>query len=92
MSKPTAGQHLSGGTFLFAGASDPFGVTKVEFELRVGQSGSKVISPGFKASFTWLGGWNTESVPNGQYFLRSVAFAPGGLHGTSRWVAVEVNN
>ena len=66
MSKPTAGQRFArAGAFLFAGASDPFGVTKVEFELRVGQSGSKVISPGFKASFTWLGGWNTESVPNG---------------------------
>jgi hypothetical protein len=92
VAKPSSGQVLRGGEFLFAGASDEFGITKVQFELRVGQAGSKVISQAARAPFGWLGAWNTHSVPNGEYFVRSVAFAPGGLQGTSPWVAVEVDN
>ncbi len=92
VAKPTRGQVLHGAEFLLAGASDEYGVTKVQFEQRVGQAGSKVISQASRVPFGWLGAWNTHSVPNGEYFLRSVAFASGGLHGTSPWVAVEVDN
>jgi hypothetical protein len=92
MAKPTAGQVLHGSEFLLAGASDEYGVTKVQFELRKGQSGSRVISQGSRTTFGWLGAWNTLAVPNGEYFLRSAAFAPGGLEAASPWVEVEVKN
>ena len=92
VAKPTSGQVLRGMVTLLAEASDDYGVTNVQFELRGGQGGSQVITQGFMFEFGWLGGWNTHSVPNGEYFLRSLAFAPGGLHGTSPWVAVEVDN
>jgi hypothetical protein len=91
MAKPTNGQVLHGAEFLLAGASDEYGVTKVLFERRAGQKGAQVISQA-RGGFGWIGAWNTHSVPNGEYFLRSVAFAPGGLRGTSPWVAVEVDN
>ena len=92
MVKPTSGQVLHGGEFLVAVASDDYGVTKVRSERRVGQAGSQVISQASRVPFGWLGAWNTHSVSNGESFLRSVAFAPGGLHGTSPWVAVAVDN
>ncbi len=92
VAKPTSGQVLRGVEPLIAEASDEYGVTNVQFERRGGQGGSQVISQGFRFDFGWLGGWNTHSVPNGEYFLRSVAFAPGGLHETSPWVAVEIDN
>ena len=91
MEKPTAGLVLHGAEFLLAGASDEYGITRVEFEQRVGQSGSNVIDVAAGTSFGWLGAWNTRTVPNGQYALRSVAIAAGGRRGTRKWVAVEVD-
>jgi len=92
IANPTSGEHLHGKIFLVARASDSYGITKVEFELRIGQSASTVISRGYPTPYGYIGGWNTASVPNGPYFLRSVAIAPGGLSAASKWDVVEIHN
>jgi hypothetical protein len=91
MGKPTSGQVLHGSEFLLAGASDEYGVTEVQFQRRSRHS-IQVIDQASKIPFGWLGAWDTRVVPNGRYFLRSVAFSPGGLSGSSQWIAVEVEN
>ncbi len=94
--EPTDGQTVRGYEFVDALASDPFGVTRVEFVLR-GESGATTgISRGSMTAYGWLGAWDTRKVPDGIYALRSVAYAPGGLVGDlvgeSPWVRVKVAN
>ena len=89
---PTDGQTVRGNEFLEATASDPFGVTRLEFVLR-GESGTATgICRGFITAYGWLGAWDTRTVSDGIYALRSVAYAPGGLVGESPWVRVKVAN
>lgn len=92
MTEPKDGQTVRENEFLFATASDPFGVTRVEFVLR-GQSGAQaVIGRGLVTGYGWLEAWDTEKVPDGIYTLRSVAYAPGGLASESPWIRVKVAN
>ena len=89
---PTDGQTVRRNVFLLATASDPFGVTRVEFVLR-GQNGTQTgISRGLMTGYGWLGAWDTDKVPDGIYTVRSVAYAPGGLVSESPGVRVEVAN
>ena len=92
LTKPAAGEVLRGKLFLLATASDPFGITKVQFELSTNNRNPTVISQGFASPFGYLGGWDTNSVPDGVYSIRSVAYSPGGLTGLSRWTVVKVAN
>jgi hypothetical protein len=90
--KPPAGETLRGNVFLLATASDFFGISKVEFILN-GQNGhSTILSPGAKIPYGWLGAWDTRTVPDGAYSIRSIAYAPGGLTGGSHWTAVRIAN
>jgi hypothetical protein len=93
MVAPTAGATVHGKGSLVASASDPFGVTGVDFVLR-GQAGgaTKIIAPGAMTPYGWIGKWDTRTVANGIYDLRSVAYAPGGLSTASPWIAVKVAN
>jgi hypothetical protein len=90
--KPTYGAVLHGDTFLVASAWDYFGVTKVQFVMRGNNQRLAIVSNGVVVDFGWLGAWDTRTVPDGTYSLRSVAYAPGGLKGTSSWVVVRVAN
>jgi len=90
--KPAAGEVLRGKLFLLATASDPFGINKVQFELNTNNRNPTVISQGSATPFGYLGGWDTRSVPDGVYSIRSIAFSPGGLTGLSRWTVVKVAN
>ena len=65
-----------------ATAWDYFGVTKLQFVVRGDNQPSVIVSNGVVTSFGYLGAWNTRTVPNGTYALRSVAYSPGGLKGT----------
>jgi hypothetical protein len=89
---PTAGKTLRGSVFLGASASDSFGITKVQFVVSGNDRRPQIISQGTATPFGWLGGWNTRTVPDGVYSIRSIADAPGGLMGTSRWTVVRVAN
>jgi Bacterial Ig domain len=89
--KPTSQQSLHGDVFLTASAYNYFGITSVQFAVR-GDGRPAILLPGVRASFGWLGAWDTGTVPNGRYEVRSVAVAPGGLRGTSPWTDVTVTN
>lgn len=88
----TAGETLRGNVYLFAAASDPYGITRVQFVVRGNLRSSTVVSNGFATSFGYLGAWATRTVPDGTYSIRSIAYSPGGLMGFSRWTVVRVAN
>ena len=90
--KPADGAVLHGDVFLVASAWDYFGVTKVQFVMRRDNQPPRVVSKGVVTDFGWLGAWDTRTVPDGAYSLRSVAYAPGGLMSTSSSVVVRVVN
>jgi hypothetical protein len=90
--KPMAGAALHGTLFLVASASDPFGISKLQFQLRADGRPPVVISRGSHFPFGFLGGWDSQTVSNGVYSMRSVASSPGGLTKTSPWVVVTVAN
>jgi hypothetical protein len=90
--KPPAGSVLHGKLFLPASASDPFGISELQFERRADNGTPSVIGRGAPTSFGYLGGWDTDSVPDGTYSIRSVAHSPGGVTGVSPWVVVKVAN
>jgi hypothetical protein len=90
--KLTGGSVLHGKLFLVASASDSFGITKLLFELRADNGTSFVVDQGSPTRFGYLGEWDTDSVPNGTYSLRTVARSPGGETGVSPWVVVKVAN
>jgi hypothetical protein len=90
--KPTNGAVLKGTSPLFAVASFNVGKTSVDFEitgnsLRNADIGDAVFSQGF-----WMLSWNTSSVPDGIYTLRSVASNSAGARSTSKGVTVRVSN
>ena len=88
--RPAAGATLSGVQVLDAGASALLGVTKVVFSIS-GQ-GKTVTQSATTTAYGWLSRWNTTSVPNGTYTVRSVAYGVTGLVGTSTSIAVSVKN
>jgi Bacterial Ig domain len=90
--KPAAGSVLHGKLFLLASASDRFGIDNLEFEVRAGDGTSSVVGQGSVTPFGYLGGWDTDGVPNGTYSIRSVARSPGGVRGVSPWIVVKVAN
>jgi Bacterial Ig domain len=90
--KPAGGSVLHGTVFLIASASNNFGISKLQFELRADDGPSSVIDQGSRTTFGYLGGWDTDAVPNGTYSLRSVARSPGGETGVSPWIVVKVAN
>jgi hypothetical protein len=87
---PSNGATESGFEWLDAGAS--VGVTSVNFELSGGSLTDQVISGSSDTAFGWIGGWNTATVADGTYTLRSVACYAGGVCGTSAPVTMTVSN
>jgi hypothetical protein len=90
--KPSKGASLQGDEFLVATGSDPYGVRKIDFVLRLSDGHRVTVAAGEQQTFGWLGAWDTRKVPNGSYALRTVAYAPGGLQGVSPWADVRVTN
>ena len=77
------GATLSGtAAVLSATASDNVGVTKVEFRATGTAAGStvsnKLIGTATFSNNRWISTWNTTTVPNGPYQIRSVAFDAAG--------------
>ena len=89
---PANGAVLSGTQWLDAGASDPPGITKVEFELTGGTRNDTVISAATPTIVGWLGAWNTTTVPDGTYTMQSIAFDKAGNVSQSTPVTVHVDN
>ncbi len=89
---PRSGSVLKGNQWLVAEASDVYGMTKVEFELTGGGLRNQMIATAAHTTYGWLGAWNTTTVPNDSYTLRSVAWNGSGKQGVSRPVAITVSN
>ena len=91
VTSPDNGATLRGVKWLLASASDSFGVAKVRFEVEF-EGRPYATIPATSTSFGWLGGWNTATVPNGQYGVRSIATDSSGRTATSSPVTVTVEN
>lgn len=89
---PTNGQTLRGAVLLIAFASNTFGINSVRFDLSSNGTGARTVGVGLKTAFGWLAGWNTKTVLNGRYALRSIAYAPGDQSAASAPTEVEVDN
>jgi phospholipase C len=87
---PSGGATVSGSQYLDAGA--PPWVTKVQFQLTGGALNNTVVATATPTLFGWLAKWNTTSVPNGAYSLRSVATDASSDTYTSDPITITVAN
>ena len=62
-----------GKLYVLAAASDSFGITKVQFVVRGNDGNSAVVSNGLAISYVYLGAWDTRTVPDGIYSVRTIA-------------------
>jgi hypothetical protein len=72
-------------------ASSAVSQGRVQFELTGGTLTDSVIATAMPTIYGWIALWNTTTVGNGTYTLRSVA-SSSGAGGTSAPVAITVNN
>ncbi len=89
---PAKGSTLSGTTVLDAKANDALPVTKIDFLLTDRSHHSVVVAIARPSLAGWIATWNTASVPNGTYSLRSVAYDSAGGTSESGAIAVTVKN
>ncbi len=89
---PASGSTLTGGVYLDASASSPTGVRRVRFVLSGGGLHDLVVSGSTATTVGYIGGFDTTTVPNGTYQLRSEAFGDDGVHAFSPPVVVSVLN
>ena len=82
------------GTSALLDASASSGVTSVTYEVTGGPSNftNQVIATGTPTIYGWLAQWNTTTVPNGTYTLKSVAAYSGGVSGASPPITITVSN
>lgn len=91
--RPTYGSTVKGQVFLDALATEPYGIGRVEFTI-ASESGdsSTVLGLGSESLYGWIFLWNSASVPNGRYLLRSKAYDTIGTSSRSVGVAITVKN
>ena len=77
---------------LSAIATDTIGVTRIDFHLTSNSVPDELIGTGTPTLAGWLYHWNTKSVANGTYTLRSVAYGADGKSARSAGVEVTVRN
>jgi hypothetical protein len=88
---PRNGTSVKGTQLVLATAPYHVGVSKVEFFLTGGALHDRLIAT---VQFTqeWPFFWNTTTVPNGHYTLRSVAFDAAGHHSSGKGTSIRVAN
>jgi peptidoglycan/LPS O-acetylase OafA/YrhL len=92
MLKPASGTVLKGTRLLVAIPSFNVGVAKVTFEitgnsLHNAEIGNALFAHGFRYLY-----WNTTSVPDATYTVRSVAYNVAGGDSVSKGITVRVSN
>jgi peptidoglycan/LPS O-acetylase OafA/YrhL len=92
MVAPVDGRTLKGTQALASVASFNVGLTKVEFQATGNALRNADIGTAFATHGFWGLRWNTTSVPNGTYEVRSVAFNSAGKASMSKPVTVHVKN
>ena len=90
--KPNSGSKIRGHQLLFASASADFGVKSVAFEISGDSSVETDICHAGRFQYGWICGWNTATVPNGTYTLRSVTTDDNGQATISAGVVIHVRN
>ena len=88
--KPANNEQLEGRQYLVATASADLGVKKVLFQIT--GDGRTLVETAVTFPYGWLAKWNTTTVANGTYTVRSVAYGDTGQVTTSAGVAVRVRN
>ena len=87
---PKNGSMISGNQWLDASASP--GTSIVLFSITGGVLSNAVLATATPTPYGWLAGWDTTSVANGSYILKSEAYYSGGGTATSMGITVTVNN
>jgi hypothetical protein len=91
--KPSNGSSVSGSAVgLAASASDISKITKVTFHLTGGSLHNAVIATASPTLAGWLATWNSTTVPDGTYKLRSQARDAAGDVALSSPITVKVAN
>ena len=90
--RPSPGARLSGLVYFDATASDEYGIVRLAYVISGNGFNDVRIATGFQLIYGWLGAWNTSTVPNGNYELRTVVYNVTGKSGRSRPVFVKVDN
>jgi hypothetical protein len=84
---PVTGSTVSGGAVnLSANASDPSGVSGVQFLVDGSPVGPRLVAPPYSTS------WNSTAVPNGSHTIGAQATNSSGIVGSATPVAVTVSN
>ncbi len=89
---PRSGANVKGIVLLAATAASDYGITRVEFEILGPQSRHPDVEAAKDSHYGWLAEWNTDTVPNGQYTIHSVAYDAAGHRIESEPVTVAVHN
>ena len=89
---PANGAKLSGTVALDAGSGDDVPVTKVTFHITGGSQTDELIGTATATFEGWVSRWNTTSVANGTYTLRSEAYIASGKHSYSPAITITVRN
>jgi hypothetical protein len=89
---PKSGSTLSGPVTLLESATDNVRVSSVEFHIVGGSFDDERIGIATPSGHGGSFGWDTTSVPNGQYTLTSVAIDEVGNVGRSAGVTITVQN
>ena len=67
-------------------------VTRMDVLLSGGSFHDARIASATSATYAWLAGWRTSTVPNGVYWLQSVAYDATGSVGRSPSTLIRVDN
>jgi hypothetical protein len=91
---PSNGSWVSGSQVLLdAGASDPTGtLSKVEFHLTGGSLNDAPVATATSSPWGWYGSWDSTTVPDGTYTLKSVAYNTAGTVAYSAASTIIVEN
>jgi hypothetical protein len=89
---PSNGRVVRGHQVVDATAPFSFGVSRVSFWLSGPHLNKLIGTVAVERKYGWFFTWDTASVPDGAYTLRSVAYGPSGNRSTSAPVRLRVAN
>ena len=92
IARPSNYSRLSRTAIVDARVIDTLGVTSVEFRVSGGSLHNALIGTGKHSPYGWILLWDTTTVANGTYSLRSVLVRAGGTNAPSLPVTVFVRN
>jgi hypothetical protein len=89
---PSPGQGVRGAVLVVITVAALSDVTRMDVLLSGGSFHDARIASATSATYAWLAGWRTSTVPNGAYWLQSVAYDATGSVGRSPSTLIRVDN